>query len=189
MGTAMVDLQVGLPTFIVEPVKAIGVDPGLTLTGICKLDFDGRDLFVTYHENIKAPTGLSLRDRIDFIANEVVVQSGDRDIITIEDCFVGPNPQGALKQSELIGVLWDRIQGLTSVRIAPRSVKKMFTGNGNAGKPKMIEEAERRLGVTLRGSKVARETYADSFAIAMSGLNTVHKFNRWADRKVHRVSN
>lgn len=58
-----------------------------------------------------------------------------------------PKMQGALVvQAELQGVivLWCEDMGIDYKGISPSEVKKHATGNGNAGKPKMIEAAKTR---------------------------------------------
>jgi len=96
------------------------------------------------------------------------------DIVIIEDCVIGLNAKGAMKQSELIGVLWSHYGNgrdeCSMYRINPTDVKMEFTGIGNAKKPAMMAEAESYFGFKLEGTKPEREAYADAIAIAYSGL-------------------
>lgn len=163
--------------------SVIGIDPGLTCTGFCVIEIRSGELGVAELGVLKSDKDERLDNRIALIVDELEKQADGVDIVCVEDCYIGPNAQGALKQAELIGVIWDRFRnkGLISVRVAPKRVKKLFTGNGNAGKPLMVKTAEKHIKVKLDGSKAVREAKADAFAIALSGLKEVSQMGETED--------
>ena len=54
------------------------------------------------------------------------------------------------------------------IEVPPTTLKKFFFGHGRASKEEMIEEANRRVGPTI---KIEDDNIADSFALWCAGLN------------------
>jgi len=103
--------------------------------------------------------------------------------VAIEEPFSTPMRAGSVaKQNRLFGAL---VNGLCNNRqigdiysVHPRSMKKIFTGNGNAEKPRIVKRAILYYDVRLwPASKADKEALADAIGIGYS-LWKHRKFKR-----------
>lgn len=83
------------------------------------------------------------------------------DVFAVE-LAAGQHKNALIVMSQLRGVvnLFAAHNGIEIISYPPKTIKKWFTGNGNAGKPEMIEEYTRRTGLIPQDDNAA-----DAYAI------------------------
>jgi crossover junction endodeoxyribonuclease RuvC len=117
----------------------LAVDPSLTATGIAYPLGDTRVL---------RPKEKGV-ERLDWLAHEVLWQAkgNDADLVALEGFSYGSKGRAVF---DIAGLGWVvrldlHRHGIPYADVSPSSLKKYATGNGNAGKPLMQQEAARRL--------------------------------------------
>ena len=171
----------------------IAVDPGLsTGNGIICLSHKGvfdwsalkNDSSAGSFENRLSLHLHCLEDIYDNFVHDFMVESIDVEpvcLFAIENCFVGAGGNGALKQSELIGVqaMCAHRYMLPVVRVQPTQTKKALTGRGKAKKDEdMVPHAIKLYpSVAEIKYKYQREAVADAIGVAIAGADKWLKEN------------
>jgi crossover junction endodeoxyribonuclease RuvC len=151
----------------------IGIDPGLTMTGVAVYDTRTQSFIDVYA--VGGPTGMKVEGKCEYIRGHVLayvdqyVHKGAIFAIEENHATHGHSMQSAFKQRELIGVMAERALGLGMevVRVAPTSAKKALTGSGKADKRDMSMAAMELLDISDL-TKKSREAVADAMGIALA---------------------
>ncbi len=119
-------------------MRVIGIDPGLSITGIGILDENENKIGLCHYGTIKAPAREPLEARLDYIFNNAMelIRKYQPDELAVEDSFYGKNAKTAILLGQARGVLM--LAGAQSkipcFEYAPRKVKQSVVGNGAATK-------------------------------------------------------
>ena len=160
-----------------EPVKVLGVDPGLAATGIglvrgCGLRVDGF-AYGTIRTSARQPLAL----RLEIIYQKLcsLLDEEVPDLMVVEEVFsLERYPKSGLTLGKVTGViqLVGQQRGLALCQVAVREAKRVLTGNGNAGKAQLEGAVRRALGA----AQVIRPDHAsDALGLALVGL---YRFGR-----------
>jgi crossover junction endodeoxyribonuclease RuvC len=143
----------------------LGVDPSTTEAGLALVEGDS----IIFAESLKLEG--SLIERYFALAQHVeeLCQKWQPAAVAIENAYVGPNPQSALKLSVAIGAaLYAASQhvGIDDVHLlTPAEIKQEITGNGRADK-----EAVRRMVEFISGAAIRNEHVSDAAAAGLTLL-------------------
>ena len=150
-----------------QPIRILGIDPGLRRTGWGLIESDGNRLIHV------ACGSVETSERADLGARLVAIHDGLIAVIeryapheaAVENTFVNGNAASTLKlgQARGIAMLVPSRMGLIVSEYAPNQVKKTVVGGGHA------EKAQIRLmiGVLLPKAQPQSEDAADALAIAI----------------------
>jgi len=153
-------------------VKIVGIDPGLSATGIGVVRGKGFKVDGYSFGNINTSKNLSLPSRLDKIFSNllVVLKDENPDLMVVEDVFsVQKFPKAGITLGKVIGVvlLAGSKADVPVVEVPVREAKQVLTGNGNASKVQ-LEKAVRRL---LNLTDPIRPYHAsDAMGLALLGL-------------------
>ena len=153
-------------------MKVIGIDPGLSSTGIGIVS--GRGLKVNTHAfgSIHTSSKSPLAGRLDCIHRKLLelLHREKPDMLVIEDVFsLKEYPKSGIILGQVSGVvlLAGYQAGVSAVEIPVREAKQVLTGNGNAAKSQ-LEKAVRGL---LEITTPIRPFHAsDALGLALIGL-------------------
>lgn len=153
-------------------MKVIGIDPGLSSTGVGIVS--GRGLKVHSHAygSIHTSSKTSLAGRLDRIHRKLLelLRREKPDMLVIEDVFsLREYPKSGIILGQVSGVilLAGYQAGVSALEIPVREAKQVLTGNGNAAKSQ-LEKAVRSL---LAINAPIRPYHAsDALGLALIGL-------------------
>lgn len=150
-----------------QPIRILGIDPGLRRTGWGLVESDGNRLIYV------ACGSLATSDRADLGARLVTIHDGLAQVIdefapheaAVEQTFVNTNAASTLKlgQARGIAMLVPARAGLTVAEYAPTLVKKTIVGAGHGEKAQI----RMMIGVLLPKAAPETEDAADALAIAI----------------------
>jgi len=152
-------------------LRLLGIDPGSRFTGFACIESNtGEHTFSLLGAGVLKP-----KSSADYCQRLGVLLSGFQslleeyrpDQIIIEKAFVHKNVSSALKLGEVRGAyLATAMQrGAKIGQVAPKKVKKLVTGNGNASKEFVAECVSRLLNLDFSNAK---NDVTDAAAIALS---------------------
>ncbi len=161
-------------------MRAIGIDPGLAMTGfgvVEALPRGGRACdWGAIRTEASCPTPHRLRT-IYGMLNELL-EKWRPDLLVLEEVFVLKQfPKAAIQLGEVIGVIYLAAQekDIPVIEVRPTEVKSALTGSGRADKEQM-KKAIRQI---LRIDSPLNSSHAgDALALALTGLSRNEKF-RW----------
>lgn len=156
----------------------MGIDQSLTGSGVSIIDDKGGEFYYLIStskiKNTKAPT-IDYTRRLVEMTEEVekIIEKHKPDYIAMEGMSYGARGAAIFELgglSHLLRVMFLR-QNVKFVIMPPKTVKKYFTGSGNASKLEIIEEAMKRganipFFKTIKKQRVFDDNVADSYAIA-----------------------
>ena len=128
-------------------MKILGIDPGLSQTGIAILSKDNKNNKFSWKmlkhekdENRLHNYFKSLRE---------VIKEETPDQIVIESIFRGPNTKTLIKIAELRGIylLLTQMEGLPIQQFTPREIKQSVTGSGASSKEQVRYMVKKILGI------------------------------------------
>lgn len=162
------------------PVKAIGIDPGLAMTGFGVVETLSRGGKACDWGAIRTESDcpISLRLKIIYDGIKELLEKWRPDLLAMEQVFVLKQfPKAAIQLGEVRGVIFLAAQekDIPVVEVRPTEVKSALTGSGRADK-KQIERAIRQL-LKIEGS-LGSSHAGDALAIALTGLSRSRNF-RW----------
>ena len=150
-----------------QPIRILGIDPGLRRTGWGLIECDGNRLIYV------ACGSLATSDRADLGTRLVAIHDGLAEVIAqfapheaaVEQTFVNSNAAATLKlgQARGIAMLVPAKCGLTVAEYAPNLVKKTIVGAGHGEKAQI----RMMIGVLLPKADPETEDAADALAIAV----------------------
>ena len=151
----------------------IGVDPGLTLTGVVITGAQGsvpRTVLSSLGSQNSTTMRLALLARAVIEYCGSVIRTDVSAVMAIEQPCYSCNAKSLILQSKLAGIIeaeayW---RGWCPVHVAPSQAKKALAGNGNATKEEMVACAKLALG-DIGGSKAKQEAIADAYGVALAG--------------------
>jgi len=153
-------------------IKIIGIDPGLSSTGVGIVSGRGLKIMQYSFGSITTSKNRTLQERLDHIYTKLLslLENEKPDVMMIEDVFsLEKYPKSGINLGKATGVILLSAYkaGVSATEVAVREVKHVLTGNGNAGKEK-LELTVRRL---LKSENPIRSYHAsDAIALALLGL-------------------
>lgn len=150
-----------------NPIRILGIDPGLQRTGWGMIGKDGTRLIHIASGVITSSSAMPLADRLatlyDGLAG-VIVQYRPAEV-AVEETFVNKNPAATLKlgQARGIALLAPARAGLQVAEYAPNLVKKSVVGAGHADKDQIAMMVK----VLLPQSAAKSADAADALALAI----------------------
>lgn len=153
-------------------IKIIGIDPGLSSTGVGIVVGRGLKIMQYSFGSISTSKNRTLQERLNHIYTKLLslLENEKPDIMIIEDVFsLEKYPKSGINLGKVTGVILLSAYrtGISATEVAVREVKHVLTGNGNAGK-EQLELTVRRL---LKSENPIRPYHAsDAIALALLGL-------------------
>lgn len=131
-----------------SPVRILGIDPGLRITGFGVLDKVGQQLHYVASGCIKTPDG-ELPERLKAILNslgEVIAQHQPHQV-AVEKVFVNVNPQSTLLLGQARGACLTALVScnLPVAEYTPMQMKQAVAGTGRAAKAEIQQMVKRLL--------------------------------------------
>ncbi len=150
-----------------QPIRILGIDPGLRRTGWGLVESDGNRLIYVACGSLATSDRASLGTRLVAIHDglaEVIEQFAPHEA-AVEQTFVNTNAAATLKlgQARGIAMLVPARAGLTVAEYAPNLVKKTIVGAGHGEKAQI----RMMIGVLLPRAEPETEDAADALAIAI----------------------
>ena len=161
-------------------VKAIGIDPGLAMTGFGVVEALPRGGKACDWGAIRTQPSSSVPLRLRTIYDELkrLLEKWNPSLLALEEVFVLKQfPKAAIQLGEVRGVIYLAAQemDIPVVELKPTEVKSALTGSGRADKEQM-KKAIRQL---LRIENPLSSSHAgDALALALTGLSRNKNF-RW----------
>lgn len=161
-------------------VKAIGIDPGLAMTGFGVVETLARGGRACDWGAIRTEPECPIPLRLKTIYDELkeLLQKWRPDLLVLEEVFVLQQfPKAAIQLGEVRGVIYLAAQemDIPVMEVRPTEVKSALTGSGRAGK-EQVKKAIRKI---LRIENPLNSSHAgDALALALTGLSRNESF-RW----------
>jgi len=161
-------------------VKAIGIDPGLAMTGFGIVETLSRGGKACEWGTIRTEASSSPPSRLKTIYDELkrLFDEWKPDLLVLEDVFVlSQFPKAAIQLGEVIGVVYLAAQecNIPVVQVKPTEVKSALTGSGRADK----EQIMKMIRQILKMEEPLSSSHAgDALALALTGLSRNGNF-RW----------
>lgn len=161
-------------------MKAIGIDPGLAMTGfgvVEALDYGGKACeWGAIRTRSHYPLPFRLKTIYDSLKG--IIERWKPDFLVLEEVFVlNQYPKAAIQLGEVRGIIYLMAQegGIPVIEVRPTEVKYALTGSGRADK----EQMKRAVRQILRIEKPIRSSHAgDALALALTGLSRNKNF-KW----------
>jgi crossover junction endodeoxyribonuclease RuvC len=155
-----------------EPVKTLGVDPGVNIVGYGVVSETGGKPACHAWGAIKTPQGAPLPERLRHIADglrEVIAKHTPAEL-ALEESFFAKNAQSALKLGHARGVIMlvAAEAGLPVFEYSPLKVKQTVTGYGRAEKEQVRTMVRHML--SLKENPTPLDA-SDALAVAITHLN------------------
>jgi crossover junction endodeoxyribonuclease RuvC len=155
-----------------SPVRILGIDPGLRITGFGVLDKDGQQLHYVASGCIKTPDG-ELPERLKAILislGEVIAQYQPQHV-AVEKVFVNVNPQSTLLLGQARGaaICAAVLANLPVAEYTALQVKQAVVGNGHADKEQVQQMVQRLLKLSGTPSPDAADALACAICHAHGG--------------------
>jgi crossover junction endodeoxyribonuclease RuvC len=153
-------------------IKIIGIDPGLSATGIGIVRGDGQRIDGYSFGSISTSKNNSLPDRLGHIFSKLIqiLKEESPDLLVVEDVFsLDRYPKSGITLGQVSGVvmLAGHQADVPSVQVAVREAKQVLTGSGTASKEQLEEAVRHR----LKHKTSIRPFHAsDALALAIIGL-------------------
>jgi crossover junction endodeoxyribonuclease RuvC len=160
-------------------VKAIGIDPGLAMTGFGVVETLSRGGKACDWGTIRTESNSPIPLRLKTIYDELLLllDKWKPNLLVLEEVFVLKQfPKAAIQLGEVRGVIYLAAQenGVPVVEIKPTEVKSALTGSGRADK-KQMKKAIRQI---LRIEDPMSSSHAgDALALALTGLSRNKNFH------------
>lgn len=157
-------------------MKIIGIDPGLTKTGVGIIEVKNNSLFFLAAETIYSSAADPLVVRLNHFHKSLteIIKIHQPDEAAIEETFVNKNPVSSLKLGQARGalILSLGLCGLKVSEYASTAVKKAVVGVGRAEK----EQVQMMIKILLPKAIFKTEDEADALAVAICHNNNFRKF-------------
>ena len=154
-----------------EPVRIIGIDPGLRRTGWGIIESDGVRLSYVASGHIESDAENELAYRLREIYEGIVgvIATFKPAEAAVEETFVNENPRATLKlgQARGMALLAPAMKGLKVAEYPPNLIKKTVVGAGHAEK----KQIQVMVGFLLPKAKFQSADEADALAIAICHAN------------------
>jgi crossover junction endodeoxyribonuclease RuvC len=151
-----------------QPVRILGIDPGLRRTGWGVIEIDGNRLIFIGCGSVEPPDGLPLASRLRGIHEGLATVLGDfrPAEAAVEQTFVNKDGVATLKLGQARGVamLAPAMFGISVAEYAPNQVKKTVVGAGHADKNQILM----MLKILLPKAEPKSPDAADALAVAIT---------------------
>jgi len=152
-----------------QPVRILGIDPGLRRTGWGVIEIDGNRLIFVGCGSVEPPDGLPMASRLLAIHEGLAAVLGDfrPAEAAVEQTFVNKDGVATLKLGQARGVvamLAPAMFGISVAEYAPNQVKKTVVGAGHADKNQILM----MLKILLPKAEPKSPDAADALAIAIT---------------------
>ena len=151
-----------------QPVRILGIDPGLRRTGWGIIEVDGNRLVYVGCGSVEPPEGLPLANRLLAIHEGLAAVLGDFQPAeaAVEQTFVNKDGVATLKLGQARGVamLAPAMFGIAVSEYAPNQVKKTVVGAGHADKNQIMV----MLKILLPKAEPPSADAADALAVAIT---------------------
>jgi crossover junction endodeoxyribonuclease RuvC len=151
-----------------QPIRILGIDPGLRRTGWGVIEIEGNRLVFVSCGSIEPPDDLPLASRLLAIHEGLATVLGDFRPLeaAVEQTFVNKDGVATLKLGQARGVamLAPAIFGIAVSEYAPNQVKKTVVGAGHADKNQIMV----MLKILLPKAEPKSPDAADALAIAIT---------------------
>ena len=155
-----------------SPIRILGIDPGLRITGFGILDKTGQQLSYIASGCIKTPDG-ELPERLKVILDSLaeVIAQHQPDHAAVEKVFVNVNPQSTLLLGQARGaaICAAVLANLPVAEYTALQVKQAVVGNGHAKKEQVQEMVRRLLGLAGNPGADAADALACAICHAHGG--------------------
>nr|Q07H95.1 RecName: Full=Crossover junction endodeoxyribonuclease RuvC; AltName: Full=Holliday junction nuclease RuvC; AltName: Full=Holliday junction resolvase RuvC [Rhodopseudomonas palustris BisA53] len=151
-----------------QPVRILGIDPGLRRTGWGVIESEGNRLVFIGCGSVEPPDTLPLAERLLAIHRGLAKVLADfaPDEAAVEQTFVNKDAGATLKLGQARGVamLAPAMVGLSVAEYAPNLVKKTVVGAGHADK----NQIQMMLKILLPKAEPPSADAADALAVAIT---------------------
>ncbi len=151
-----------------EPVRILGLDPGLRNTGWGVIIIEGSKLSYVACGVVTSDGDLSLALRLRQLHDRItqVVREWTPDEVAVEETFVNKDPQATLKlgQARAMSLLVPALHGIPVAEYGANQVKKTVVGVGHADKNQVLAMVK----VLLPKADPKKADAADALAIAIT---------------------
>ncbi|MFM7702059.1 MAG: crossover junction endodeoxyribonuclease RuvC [Alphaproteobacteria bacterium] len=148
-------------------MRIIGIDPGLTKTGIGIIDVKNNSIAYVFSTTIHTSPDDDMAVRLKFFHDSLlqIIQLYQPDLASIEETFVNKNPMSSLKLGHARGAIILTL-GLCNIKVheySATSVKKTIVGVGRAEK----HQVQAMIKILMPKANFKTEDEADALAIAL----------------------
>jgi len=153
-------------------IKIIGIDPGLSATGIGVVTGKGLSVRAYSYGSIRTSKETSLPHRLDKIYSRLtdILQRENPDHMVVEDVFsLIEYPQSGILLGKVTGILLlaGFKAGITVSEVAVREAKMVLTGNGSATKQQLEKAVRKKLKLV---DPIRPYHASDALGLALIGL-------------------
>jgi crossover junction endodeoxyribonuclease RuvC len=154
-------------------MRAIGIDPGLAMTGFGVVETLSRGGKACEWGAIRTESGHPVPIRLKIIYDRLkeLLEKWRPDLLAIEEVFVLKQfPKAAIQLGEVKGVIYlaAQEQQIPVIEVRPTEVKSALTGSGRADK----EQMKKMIRQILRIEDPLQSSHAgDALALALTGLS------------------
>ncbi len=152
-------------------MRAIGIDPGYRKTGYAIVEYGGNGFNLIEYGLVKTDVKKESAERLMaiYLGIDTIIKDKKPDICAIETVFSGKSYQSSLKlgQARAAAIIAASINQLPVKEFAPREVKKIVTGKGNASKESVKYMVEKILNIEITQKE---NDISDACAIAIGCL-------------------
>jgi len=152
--------------------KVIGIDPGLSATGVGIVTGEGFSIAAYSYGSVRTSSQCSVAQRLDHIFSRIVklFSRETPDLVILEDVFsLQKYPKSGITLGQVSGVilLAAARAAVPTRELAVREVKQVLTGNGNASKQQLEKSVRGRLG---HQGPIRPYHASDALGLALIGL-------------------
>lgn len=148
-------------------MKIIGIDPGLTKTGVGIIEVKNNNIGFVSSATIYSSANQQLSLRLSFFHKELtkIINFYQPDVSAIEETFINNNPLTSLKLGHARGslILTLSLANLEVFEYSTTKVKKTVTGFGRAEK----NQIQAMVKILLPQANFRSEDEADALAVAI----------------------
>lgn len=127
----------------------LGIDPGTLIMGYGIISIDKNKISLVEMGVLKLSKHKDHGKRLHFIFEKVsaLVENHRPDAVALEAPFYGKNVQSMLKlgRAQGVAIAAAMAHGSSTIEYAPRKIKQMITGNGNASKEQVWKMLQAQL--------------------------------------------
>ena len=157
-------------------ITIIGIDPGLSATGVGIVRGNGRSVAGYSFGSISTSKNNSLPSRLDRIFSKLlqILKDENPDLMVVEDVFsLNKYPKSGITLGQVAGVvmLAGCRAGVSSIEVPVREAKQVLTGNGNASKKQLEEAVRHRLN---HKTPIRPDHASDAVGLALIGFYRYH---------------
>lgn len=148
-------------------MRIIGIDPGLTKTGVGIIEVKNNSISYIYSQTIYSDATQDISIRLKYFYDNLttIIQTYQPSISAIEETFLNSNPATSLKLGHARGclILTLALNNLKVYEYSATKIKKTITSNGRAEK----QQIQAMVKILLPKANFKSEDEADALAVAI----------------------